>query len=117
MYIDSAQLYLQLSIGAIGLSVAFKEKILGEGAKKSISLSLAASWLFFLATVGLSAFYQYLAVKFLDTELDPSVVPKYFTSLVKEPGHVYGYMLFAFFTGAVLLVLSSALELWSRKNG
>jgi hypothetical protein len=32
--IDSAQLYLQLSIGAIALSIAFKEKVIGEGSKK-----------------------------------------------------------------------------------
>ncbi|GAB5394494.1 MAG: hypothetical protein Altm1KO_40120 [Alteromonas macleodii] len=117
MYIESAQLYLQLSIAAIGLSVAFKEKILGQTQKKSVSLLLASSWLFFLITIALSAFYQYIAVKFLDKELDPTVVVKYFVSFVNEPGHVYGAMLITFFLGSILLVLSSASELWAQQNG
>lgn len=117
MYIESAQLYLQLSIGAIGLSVAFKEKILGEQHTKSVSLILAMSWLLFLATIALSAFYQYIAVKFLDKELDPTVVVKYFTGFVNEPGHIYGAMLFTFFFGAFLLVISSTFDLLGSKRG
>lgn len=116
-YIESAQLYLQLSIAAIGLSVAFKEKILGQHHKKSVSLALAISWLFFLLTIGLSAFYQYIAVKFLDTELDPTVVVKYFVSFVEQPGHIYGAMLITFFIGAILLVFSSIIDLWAHENG
>ena len=36
LYIDSAQVYLQLSIGALALSIAFKEKVLGEEGAPSL---------------------------------------------------------------------------------
>ena len=115
LYIESAQLYLQLSIAAIGLSVAFKEKILGQKSKKNVSRALVGSWLLYLVTIGVSAFYQYLAVKFLDKSLDPDVTVKWFKDLVNEPGHIYGVMMITFFLASTLFVISSALELRQSK--
>jgi hypothetical protein len=80
LYMDSAQMYLQLSIGALALTIIFKEKILGEKNGIKVELYLIVSWLLFLLTIGFSAFYQYLAVKFLDSVSDVPGKIQYFES-------------------------------------
>lgn len=65
LYIDTAKTFGQLSVGALVLSVAFREKILGEKGRKSVTLMLVGSWFFFLVSIGTSALYQYVAVKFI----------------------------------------------------
>ncbi|MCK4622066.1 MAG: hypothetical protein KAT62_07600 [Desulfuromonadales bacterium] len=89
LYIDSAQMYLQLSIGALALTIIFKEKILGEKNGIKVELYLIVSWFLFLLTIGSSAFYQYLAVKFLDSVSDVPGRIQYFESLVRAPGKIY----------------------------
>jgi len=117
LYIDSAQIYLELSIGALALSIIFKEKIIGESGPVKVSIILALSWLLYLLTIGASAFYQYLAVKFLDS-ISPYPGPiQYFEALVRSPGKVYGAMLVFFFTASILLVASSAMQLFARNRG
>jgi len=69
LYIDTAKTYAQLGIGALVLSIAFKERVLGELGRKSVSILLVVSWFLFLLTVGASAFYQYLAVKLIEINL------------------------------------------------
>jgi hypothetical protein len=114
LYITSAQVFLQLSIGALALSIAFREKVLGEKGAISIEILLVSSWLCYLLTIGASAFYQYLAIKFLDSVSDHPANIYYFEPLVREPSKVYGIMLVFFFLGSVLLVVSSAKQLFQR---
>jgi len=114
LYIDSAQMYLQLSIGALALTIIFKEKILGEKNGIKVELYLVVSWLLFLLTIGFSAFYQYLAVKFLDSVSDGPGKIQYFESLVRSPGKIYGLMLLSFFSAAVLFVLNALKQIIGR---
>jgi hypothetical protein len=69
LYIDTAKTYAQLGIGALVLSIGFKERVLGELGRKSVSILLVVSWFLFLLTVGASAFYQCLAVKLIEANL------------------------------------------------
>jgi hypothetical protein len=116
LYLDSAKTFMNLSSGAIGLTVVFREKIIGSQPGSRLSLPLMASWLFFLGCIGASAFYQYLGVKFLDSiSCEPGKI-QYFASLVSSPGKVYGVMLILFVLGAISLVVSSWHQL-RRQHG
>ncbi len=114
LYVTSAQIFLQLSIGALALSITFREKVLGEKGPISVEILLVSSWLCYLLAIGASAFYQYLAIKFLDSVSDHSANIDYFEPLVRAPSKVYGIMLVFFFLGSVLLVVSSAKQLFHR---
>jgi hypothetical protein len=114
IYIDSAQMYLQLSIGALALTIIFKEKILGEENGIKVEWYLIVSWLLFLLTIGSSALYQYFAVKFLDSVSDSAAKIRYFESLVRAPGKVYGIMLVSFFSASVLFVITALKKIIQR---
>lgn len=114
LYVTSAQVFLQLSIGALVLSITFREKVLGEKGPISVGILLVSSWLCYLLAIGASAFYQYLAIKFLDSVSDHPANIDYFEPLVRAPSKVYGIMLVFFFLGSVLLVVSSAKQLFHR---
>jgi len=116
LYIDSAKTYLQLSIGALALSVVFREKILGERATKQIGIALLISWLFFLLAIGASALYQYLAIKHLDRASSFHGITGYLEYFVASPGKVYGMMLIFFFAGSVFLVVSSVRQLFGKQR-
>jgi len=116
LYIDSAQVFLQLSIAALALSIIFREKVLGEKGPMSVGILLLGSWLCFLLSIGASAFYQYLAIKFLDSISDHPAIILYFESLVRSPGRIYGAMLVFFFLGSAFLVASSIKQLFFRQK-
>ncbi len=116
LYIDSAQMYLQLSIGALALTIIFKEKILGEEDGIKVEWSLIVSWFLFLLTIGASALYQYLAVKFLDSVSEAPGRIQYFESLVRSPGKIYGIMLVSFFSAAVLFVLNALKQIIGKER-
>ena len=104
LYIDAAKSYIQLSTGALFLSVAFYRQILGNEGPLPASPLLGLSWVCFLISIGAGALYQYLAVKYLEVRYAPDgafyeVRPRF---LMDHPGVVYGLMLLAFYAGAVL---------------
>ena len=115
LYIESAQQYLQLSIGALALSIAFKEKVLGEEGQKNVSFILAASWVLYLFTIGASSLYQYAAVK------DLRYVSEYpgditFLQRIIGPSELFGFMLFFFFFASTLLIVASGMALFKHKK-
>jgi hypothetical protein len=111
LYIDSAKTFMSLATGALGLTITFREKIVGMKAGTNVSTPMIISWLFFLLTIASSSFYQYLGVKFLDSvSCFPGTI-QYFETLVKNPGKVYGVMLISFVLGALFLVVSACLQL------
>lgn len=113
LYLDSAKTFISLSSGALGLSIAFREKIIGSQPGARVSTLMLLSWLFFLLAIGSSALYQYLGVKFLDSvSCFPGAI-QYFEQLVRNPGRVYGAMLVFFFLASVLLVLAAWRQLRS----
>ncbi len=113
LYLDSAKTFITLSSGALGLSIAFRENIIGSQPGSRVSALMLSSWLFFLLAIGSSAFYQYLGVKFLDSvSCFPGAI-QYFEQLVRNPGRIYGAMLLFFFIASVLLVLAAWRQLRS----
>ncbi len=112
LYIDSASTLIQLSCGAIAFSVAFSEKLSGAHALKEKNYALVSSWILFLLAIGFGAFYQYCAIKLLDSRTDnpgsSGLVPAVF---LRSPGKIYAAMMFSFFGGAVLFVVHALIRL------
>ena len=115
MYIESAQEYATLTLGALGASMVFNEKLLGrQGAVRPTGL-LFGSWIALIAGIAGSAWYQYVAVKLIEHinlatargisrwDLRHSGV---LTIEWLWPGKAYGTMVTGFFVGATLLVLA-----------
>ena len=67
LYIDTAKSFLNVSSAALGLTIVFREKVVGVQLNSKVGLLMISSWLFYLLTIGASVLYQYLAVKFLDS--------------------------------------------------
>ena len=115
LYIDSAQFFAALSSGALGLTIVFYEKIVGYRPGDSINRTMVASWLLFLLAIGTSAFYQYLAIRFLDfVSCYPAKPSKLYQGLIEAPGNVYGAMLFLFVAASALLVISAWRQIPTR---
>src|ERR1041385_6062478 len=75
MFIDNAKTYVQLSTGALLLSVTFMREILAipKETRLPFDCRLILTWAGFLAAVMCGTYYQYLAVKFLE---EKSGVPR-----------------------------------------
>jgi hypothetical protein len=94
MYSDNAKTYIQLSGAALGLTLTFSDKILHLPSTANIATGwMIAVWLCFLLTIIAGAFYQYLAVKYLEKFLDWEY-DKTWDWL--DAGNVYGLMLLTF---------------------
>jgi hypothetical protein len=116
LFIDSAKTYLTLSMAALGLSLIFRERILGENNTKHVGIMLLLCWLSYLLAIAASTLYQYLAIKFLDHFSTFPGQPGFFDTLVTSPGRVYAAMMIFFFLGSVLLVSSSIYQLIVKKR-
>jgi hypothetical protein len=108
LFIDNAKSYIQLSTGALVFSITFIEKVLQKVPPIKPDLFLIGSWVAFLIAVGSGAFYQYLAVKYLESISDnpgeEGILPK---SLIRHPGTIYGIMMLAFYAGAILFTITA----------
>jgi hypothetical protein len=104
LFIENAKTYLQLSTGALVLSVTFLHEILGvpQGQKVPTDWLLMLSWIFFLAAILAGASFQYFASKFIEWK---SGVARHHRSwpeqLVRHPWLMYGVMLITFYLGAI----------------
>lgn len=108
-YIDGAKTFIQLSIGAIALSVAFKEKILGERTG-FVNGMLAASWVLLLLAMGSGALYLWVGARVVNTwETGAPMAPI-------GGAWVYGTMLVTFYAGSVLLVMALVRHLRRGKS-
>src|SRR5713101_5681144 len=70
LFIDNAKTYVQLSIGALLLSVTFLREVLGLPKETPIHLdwALVVCWICFLMAVIFGALYQYFACKIRGVE-------------------------------------------------
>jgi hypothetical protein len=103
MYSDNAKTYIQLSGAALGLTLTFSDKILHLPSTANIATGwMIAVWLCFLLTIIAGAFYQYLAVKYLEKFLDWEY-DKTWDWL--DPGNVYGLMLLTFYGGTIVFTI------------
>ena len=120
LYIDSAKTYSQLSIGALALTIVFKEKVLGDVGRMQVNKLLIASWFCFLISIAASAYYQWVAVRLINHYIKKTagfdVVQFPLTISWLWPGYAYGLMVSTFFIAASLLVLSSIYQLTMTRN-
>ncbi len=114
MYIDSAKTYLELSVGALALTIVFREKVMGDVDQIKVNLTIAISWFLFLIAIGASAYYQWVAVKLVEYHV---LGVKQFPLTISWlwPRYAYGLMVCGFFLGASLVVLSSIYRLKTKK--
>jgi hypothetical protein len=114
LFIDNTKTYIQLSTGALLLSITFLEKVLGGLATMTSDIFLIGSWAAFLIAIGSGAYYQYLAVKYLESISgnpgSESILPK----KLRDPGTIFGIMMVAFYAGAVLFTFMAIMRIISR---
>ncbi len=117
MFIDNAKVYMQLAMATLVATVIFQEKTSHAKLMNQRDLVLIGSWIMLLLCIGLSALYQYLAIErmmvALESPMMHSRMPK---SLIYSPGRVYAFMMFTFYLGAVLFVVSAARQLLRRQS-
>ena len=108
LYIDSAKTFASLSSAALALTIVFRQQVIGVKPAEHIANTMVASWAFFLFAIMASAFYQYFAIKLLDSNsLAPGTAGP-FAGI--EPGWIYATMAAAFLVASTLLVLAA----WSQ---
>jgi hypothetical protein len=107
MYIDTTKTFIQLATSLLGLSVVFREKIVGGAAAARVSRTLVASWAFLLLSVAAGALYQYRAVKFLESLSAAPGGTTLFDRLFSPPAVLYAAMLIFFFVGATFVALAA----------
>ena len=119
LFIDNAKTYIQLSTGALLLSVTFSKFISGQEALSVNELYLWVSWLCWLAAIVLGATYQYCAVKYLEAlekkngslyynRIEPFVLLRYWS---RNPYQLYGALMVFFYVGTIWFAVSAAFKL------
>jgi hypothetical protein len=110
LFIDNAKTYTQLAGAGLAISVIFFKEVfgVGEGTPMPIDKTLLAAWICFLISIGAGLYYQYLAVKYLesksDLQCDHLTWPK---SLIAHPWPIYLLMMITFYAGAVLFTVDA----------
>jgi hypothetical protein len=106
LYIESAKTYAQLSMAALGVTITFKEKVLGARPGRFLDALFLSSWFCFVLAIGASAYYQWVAVRLIQYVKDDQV---YFPLTVSWlwPGYAYGVMVSCFFLATLLLVVTA----------
>lgn len=109
LFIDNAKTYVQLSAGALVLSITFLHEIAGvaKDTKVPTDFWLVVAWVSFLLTVLFGAFYQYLAVKFLEKKFAAGYTFPLFRWVEDSPGLCYGAMLASFYAGCLCFAISA----------
>ncbi len=106
-YSDTAKTYSQLSLGALVLSITFLEKVARVEVSEAVNVLLLIAWCGWLLSALSGAFYQYLAVRFVETRgedwgvLARSGHTQWFLYLAHHPWPAYALMLAAFAVGSV----------------
>ena len=114
LWIDGAKTFAATASAALGLTIVFKEKVLGNSGRMKTGSSLLASWLAYLGCIGTSVVYQWMAVHWIIALRDDpstSVRPEYYPFPWLAPHDVFGIMVAFFFLGSFLLIQTSVLQL------
>lgn len=109
MYTDNAKSYIQLSGAALALTLTFAHKILNIPDNQNIAdVWMVLMWACFLVAILAGAFYQYLAVKYLESiiEWEHSTAWNWLS-----PGTIYGVMLAAFYGGTTIFTVYAIVRL------
>ena len=103
MFCENAETYIKLSGAALVLTLTFAHEILHIPKDASIVDGwMIAMWLCFLVATVSGAFYQYLAVKYLERQLkwEYAKIWHWFSA-----GSVYGIMLAASYGGTTIFTI------------
>jgi len=116
LFIDSAKVFAQMSIAALGLTIIFREKVLGQAGPMKVNWLMVGSWACYLITFFFSLVYQWLAIRLIS--LRNHYEDPYFPLTIRQfyPGNIYGAMLITFFIGSLLLVVGSSIQLLSKRE-
>lgn len=109
MFSDNAKTYIQLSGLALGVTLTFAHEILNiPKGQRIVDVWMIVMWACFLVAILAGAFYQYLAVKYLENiiEWEHSAAWSWLT-----PGTIYGVMLSAFYAGTVVFTIYAIVRL------
>jgi hypothetical protein len=119
LWIDGAKNFAATSSAALGLTIVFKEKVLGNNtARMRTNSFLVGSWVSYFLCIGCSVFYQWMAVHWsisLRANPETNERPPYYPFGWSGPHYIYGAMMILFVLGSFLLVVSAAREL-GRKD-
>ena len=111
-YSETAKTYSQLSLGALVLSITFFEKVANTRGQVTVDAPLLIAWVGWLLSTVAGAFYQYLAVRFLEARGEAWGVmtrtghPQWFGWLSDHPWPVYAAMLGSFAAGSLAFVIA-----------
>jgi hypothetical protein len=115
MYIDNAKSYIQIATGSLIIPITFHKQLLGQ--KDSTPFMpdnyLVCSWFAFAIAIGSGLFYQYLAVKRVETRVEKTHA-RFFD---KRPQIFYFIMLVTFYIGTILFVISANCRLSQPHGG
>jgi hypothetical protein len=109
-FTDNAKSYIQISSGALLLSVTFLHDIVGVPKDQPVNPGpvLVAAWICFLVAILAGTTSQYFGAKFLEWK---SGVPRRHRSIprwiIQHPWPMYGLMLIGFYSGAILFTVAA----------
>jgi hypothetical protein len=111
LYIESSKSFIQLSTGALLLSLAFVRDFLGASQLGLLrDWPLIVAWVSWLISILMGTTYQYCVIKYLETLADKHCLLYYPRSwrswmpriLTENPFWLYGAMLVCFYLGILL---------------
>jgi hypothetical protein len=103
MYTSSMGTFISLSLAALGLSIAFREKVLGQKGPLIITKTLFGSWLCLMLTIALGTLYLYVAPKHVENRFKCS---DFVLLNILSPGFIYGAALTLFVAGCSLMFMA-----------
>jgi hypothetical protein len=100
---------VQLSIGALVLSVTFLHEVVGAPPNHRLRVPwlLMVSWSSFLIAILTGAFYQYHAIKYIELNSDVGYNLSWSKRFDREPYWLYAAMLITFVLGAALFTVGA----------
>lgn len=102
LYISNVELFISLSIAAIVLSVAYREKVLGNNGAVEIGWPLIMAWFFLLSAIGVGSYYMFAAIKHMEARYDCGS----YLTLGEPPGTIYSIVVVLFTLGIFSLFIS-----------
>jgi hypothetical protein len=109
-FIANAKSYIQISGGALVLSITFLQEVVGIPKDQKVQPGglLISAWICFLMVILAGAAYEYFAVKFL--EWKSGVARNHrnpLEPLIRHPWPMYALMLLGFYAGSSLFTLAA----------
>ena len=119
LFVDNAKTYIQVSSGALLVSVTFSQGLTGRTDFPIKELSLWIPWLCWLAAILAGATYQYCAAKYLEAleqkngslyyeRVEPFVLLRWG---VRKPYYLYAALLGFFYAGTTWFAVTAAYQL------